>query len=282
MPQVTLRDGATIFYRDDCFADPWRDDVETVVMMHGFCRNSTFWTGWVAPLARRYRVLRWDARGTGESTKTAPPGGWTLRGYHDDLLEYLDAAGVQSAHFVGESMGGMVMPYVATWSPQRVRSFTAVSSNVGIRGAVAQQMAAGATSMPDAIRSMSLDDYIRATENGRLDPGETSQAMRDWFRAAWAATPRSTWEEWSSILVPQIDITPELLAAVACPVFVIAASGSSRTPVEEVAFWKEHARNATMATVEARSQGIAFAKPDECAALTLDFLSTLAPRAVKA
>ena len=43
MPTVTLPDGAEIFYRVDDFSDPWRDDVETVMLVHGFCRNSDFW-----------------------------------------------------------------------------------------------------------------------------------------------------------------------------------------------------------------------------------------------
>ena len=275
MPKVTVRDGATIFYRDDCFADPWRDDVETVVMLHGFCRNSTFWTGWVPTLARQYRVIRWDARGTGRSTKTPPPGGWTLRGYHEDLVNLLDSLAVKRAHVVGESMGGMVIPYLAAWYPERVASITACSSNVAIRDTVGRQMAAGAPSMPAAIRSMPITDYIRATEDGRLDPGETSQAMRDWYRAQWAATPRTTWEDWSSILVPQIDITAEMLRSIEVPLLVIAASGSSRTPVDEVRVWKDNVPGAKMATVESRSQGIAMTKADECAALTLEFLQSL-------
>src|SRR5579872_2039078 len=147
MPQVRLPDGATINYRDDSFVDPWRKDVETVVMLHGFCRNSNFWYAWVPTLARYYRVIRWDARGCGESTKPAPGFPWALRKYHEDLTDFLDAIGVRQAHIVGESMGGMVSPYLANWYPERVLSLTVCSPNLALKGSYGQQMAAGQSSM---------------------------------------------------------------------------------------------------------------------------------------
>lgn len=276
MPTVTLPDGAEIFYRVDDFTDPWRDDVETVMLVHGFCRNSDFWYAWVPTLARQFRVVRWDARGVGRSTKPAAGYPWTIEGFHADLVGFLDAIGVARAHFIGESAGGMVLPYLAAWYPERVMSLSAVSSNLAIRGRIGREMAAGAASMAEAIRqATSIEDYVRATEAGRLHPEETSPAMRDWFARAWADTPRQTWEEWSAVLVPQIDLTPELFAQIRCPVLYLAAAGSSRTPLEEARAWVEHIPDARLATLECRSQALAFVQPDACARLALEFLQGL-------
>ena len=276
MPTVTLPDGAEIFYRIDDFTDPWRDDVETVMLVHGFCRNSDFWYAWVPTLARFFRVVRWDARGVGRSTKPSPGYPWTIEGFHTDLVRFLDAIGVARAHFIGESAGGMVLPYLATWHPERVMSFTAVSSNLAIRGQIGREMAAGSASMGEAIKqAASIEDYVRATEAGRLHPEETSQQMRDWFARAWASTPRQTWEEWSEVLVPQIDLTPELFAKIRCPVLYVAASGSSRTPLEEARAWTDHIPGARLATLECRSQALAFVRPDACAQIALEFLRDL-------
>lgn len=273
MPTVKLSDGADIFYREDDFTDPWTP-TETVVLMHGYCRNSRFWYPWVPALARHFRVLRWDARGVGKST-VPPPGSfaWSLERYHQDLREFLDAAGCERAHFVGESMGGMVMPYFASWYPERIASLTAVSSNLAMRGQVGKEMAAGAASMLDALHAASdLRDYIRATEDGRLHPDEVTGAARDWYREEWASTARHIWIEWATQLVSKIDLTPELLSGIEVPMLYIAATGSSRTSLDEARGWTENVPGAKLATVESRSQGIAFAKADECASITRDFL----------
>lgn len=273
MPTVTTDDGATIFYRVDDFTDPWRRDVETVFLMHGFCRNSSFWFAYVPVLARHFRVVRWDARGCGESTK--PPTGfpWTLERYHRDLVQLMDALGVERAHFVGESMGGMVMPYFANWYPERIESLSAISSNLAVKGEMGRQMSAGYPSMAAAVREMeSIAAYSRATEKERLDPEETSEAMRAWFTEAWAAAPRQTWLEWSEVLVPQIDLTPEIFAGVRCPTLYIAATGSTRLSLDEAKVWTDNIPNARLETVETRSQAVAFVRRDECAPMVRDFL----------
>jgi 3-oxoadipate enol-lactonase len=59
MPYVNLPDGARIFYRVDDFTDPWSQP-ETILMLHGFCRNSRFWYAWVPILGRHFRVVRPD------------------------------------------------------------------------------------------------------------------------------------------------------------------------------------------------------------------------------
>jgi len=111
MPYVNLPDGARIFYRVDDFTDPWSQP-ETILMLHGFCRNSRFWYAWVPILGRHFRVVRPDLRGCGKSDVPAPGFAWSLAQYHDDLIAFMDIAKIERAHFVGESMGGMVMPYI--------------------------------------------------------------------------------------------------------------------------------------------------------------------------
>lgn len=272
MPHVTLPDGAQMFYRVDDFTDPWRD-TETVVMMHGYCRNSRFWHAWVPVLARHFRVVRPDLRGCGKSSVPVPGFAWSLAQYHDDLIAFLDAAEIDLAHFVGEFMGGMVMPYICSRSPQRVRSVVACSSNLGVKGVMAKEMSAGAASMTEAIVSApSLEHYIRKTEASRLAPDEVSEAARAWYAREWASTPRRVWHEWSEMIVPQIDVTAELLAGMRAPLLFIAASRTVKLPLEEARFWTDHAADGRLEIVDSASQGLAFAKADECAHLTLRFL----------
>jgi pimeloyl-ACP methyl ester carboxylesterase len=272
MPYVNLPDGAKIFYRVDDFTDPWSEP-ETIIMMHGYCRNSRFWYAWIPILARHFRVVQPDLRGCGKSDVPAPGFAWSLAQYHDDLIAFLDAAKIERAHFVGESMGGMVMPYVYSRSPQRVRSVVACSSNLGVKGVMAKEMAAGAASMTDAIMSApSLEHYIRQTEASRLAADEVSEAARTWYAQEWARTARRVWHEWSAMIVPQIEVTAELLANLQVPLLFIAASRTVKLPLEEARFWTDHAPDARLDIVDSASQGLAFAKAEECARLTLRFL----------
>lgn len=71
-------------------------------------------------LARRYRVVRWDARGHGESEGTSEPVGYRWENLGLDLLALTDALGV--ARFVagGVSMGAAAALHAATRAPERV------------------------------------------------------------------------------------------------------------------------------------------------------------------
>src|SRR5262245_64853495 len=52
---------------------PWRETPpQTFLLYHGYARNMLFWRPWVPLLAADYRVLWFDARGCGETTKPAP------------------------------------------------------------------------------------------------------------------------------------------------------------------------------------------------------------------
>lgn len=275
MPHIALTDGTKMHYRVDDFTNPWTKP-ETVVLLHGFVRNCNFWFSWVPRLARHFRVVRPDLRGCGLTP--LPPEGfkWSLAQYHDDLIAFLDRAGIESAHFVGESMGGMVMPYIYSRSPSRVKSVVACSSNLGVKGVMAKEMAGGAANMTEAIATApALEDYIRKTDASRLSPAEVPAEARAWFAREWASSGRRVWLDWSTHIVPQIDVSVELLAGLKVPLLFIAPSHCVKLPPEEARFWTEHAPAATLEFVDAVSQALFFAKSEECSKLALNFLFNL-------
>jgi 3-oxoadipate enol-lactonase len=77
--------------------------------------------GWepVAPaLAEEFTVLMFDNRGIGASD--VPAGPYSARAMAADVVAVLDAAGIDRAHLVGTSLGGMVAQEVAIGWPERV------------------------------------------------------------------------------------------------------------------------------------------------------------------
>ena len=67
-----------------------------------------------------FRVLTFDNRGVGDSGPAAGP--VTVEAMAADALAVLDAAGVESAHLVGHSLGGPVVLQLALTARHRVRS----------------------------------------------------------------------------------------------------------------------------------------------------------------
>ena len=80
-----------------------------------------------------YYVVRFDNRDAGRSTHL-PGGRYRLEDLADDAVGLLDALGIDSAHVVGASLGGMVAQLMAIRHASRVRSLASMMSTTGRRG----------------------------------------------------------------------------------------------------------------------------------------------------
>ena len=101
-------------------------------------------------VARGYRVIRFDNRDVGLSSKfdhagtpnivwtamiqqfgRTPPVPYTLQDMAADAVGLMDALGIEAAHVVGASMGGMIAQLVAASWPARTLSLTSIMSTTG-------------------------------------------------------------------------------------------------------------------------------------------------------
>ena len=105
-----------------------------VLLVSGADSHCTRWTPTlVEPLvARGHRVVRYDHRDSGLSTKVPADQPYTLDDLVDDALAVLDTHGVERAHVVGRSMGGMVGQLLALDHAERVATLTLVASTPGL------------------------------------------------------------------------------------------------------------------------------------------------------
>jgi pimeloyl-ACP methyl ester carboxylesterase len=88
-----------------------------VVLIHGHPFDRSLWAPQLGPLSADFRVVAPDLRGFGESPVT--PGVVTMREYATDILALLDRLEIDTAAFVGLSMGGLVAMELATGAPER-------------------------------------------------------------------------------------------------------------------------------------------------------------------
>ena len=90
---------------------------EPVVFLHGLGGSRTSWEPQLAGLSAGFRCVAWDMPGYGVSAPVEP---LTFASIADSVARLLDAAGVERAHLVGESFGGMHALHTALRHPERV------------------------------------------------------------------------------------------------------------------------------------------------------------------
>lgn len=98
-------------------------------MIHGIGASRQSWDGLVRLLRDRFRCISYDLRGHGRSPMVPVPFGL------DDLVDDLEALraelGIERAHFIGHSLGGMIGPAYARRYPQHVISLGLLSTAAG-------------------------------------------------------------------------------------------------------------------------------------------------------
>ena len=147
MPHVTLESGITLEYER-------RGSGEPLLLVMGLAGQLIDWpVEFVDRLvAAGFDVISYDNRDSGLSTMTdwQPPSrrravismllrrpvkdvGYTVDDMADDAAGLLDQLGIDAAHVVGMSMGGMISQALTIRHPDKVRSLCSVMSNTGDR-----------------------------------------------------------------------------------------------------------------------------------------------------
>lgn len=99
------------------------EEAEWIVFLHGMGGSSNIWFKQLRAFRQKYNVLLLDLPGHGESLKglrhEIKP---TLEGIGVDIWEILDTHNIKKAHFIGISLGTILLRVMASQQPLRVRS----------------------------------------------------------------------------------------------------------------------------------------------------------------
>lgn len=113
MGKITTGDGIRINYEAE-----GPEAGTPLVFSNSLGTNLSLWDGQAdAALRRGFRVIRYDQRGHGASD--APAGDYTQERLGKDVIDLLDALGIERTAWCGLSMGGMVGIWLARHHPQR-------------------------------------------------------------------------------------------------------------------------------------------------------------------
>jgi 3-oxoadipate enol-lactonase len=133
-----------------------------ITMSNSLASNLSMWEPQMPVLTSRYRVLRYDTRGHGETEATAGP--YSLDELSEDVRALLRALGITRTHFIGLSMGGMIGQIIAIKYPQMLQSLVLCDTM---------------SRVPTEAKPM-WDDRIHTAETGGMEP-LVEPTLARWF-----------------------------------------------------------------------------------------------------
>jgi aminoacrylate hydrolase len=94
-------------------------DGDVLILSPGLGGSAGYWAPNLAAFAARHRVLLYDHRGTGRSDRSLPAQ-LTVADMAADVIELMDALGIERADFVGHAAGGLIGLALALIAPDRL------------------------------------------------------------------------------------------------------------------------------------------------------------------
>lgn len=279
MPKAKMDDGVEINYRIDDFLDPWIEEKgkDTILMHHGFARSMKWWIQWVPALSRKYRVLRYDCRGCGESSIPPEASEWSAERFIKDALCLMDQLGIQKVHWVGFESGGILGILFAVTYPDRIKSLTLPNAPTHLPDKAypkAMQTYAQAHSDPAAaIEKLGLREWLKRSFSNRMDLSKADPKMLEWHINEHSKTPKHV--AVSLMRVFQVADVSERLSEIKVPTLLLVGDKSPINPLDQQRFMQKKIPNAKLVIFEGIGQGIHLLMPDRCTEEMLKFLQTI-------
>ena len=167
-------------------------------------------------LAERYDVILFDNRGIGESE--APPGAYSCAELAEDTRRVMDEAGVERAHVLGASLGGMIAQELALETPERVEKLVLACTTPG--GANAAPMPAQTVQLMAEAPTLEPLVALRTFIENALAPDpppamverilayriETAQPSSAWLSQASAGAAFDAWDRLPTLAPPALVV----------------------------------------------------------------------------
>jgi 3-oxoadipate enol-lactonase len=239
-------------------------DAPVVVLSNSMGADLRMWDGVADRLRQHFRVVRYDTRGHGHSP--VPDGPYSMDDLADDVVTLLDRLGVQQAHFVGLSLGGMAGIRLAAREPARVDRLVLLCT---------------AAFLPRELGYVERAAAVRAEGTGSV----AAAVVGRWFTAGFlAANPLQRKEAEQMVAdtpaegyagsceaIAAMDLRPDL-ARIGAPTLAIAGADDAATPpsyLEEIAIGVPDGR---LLVVPDAAHLAAAQQPEVVAAAILDHL----------
>jgi 3-oxoadipate enol-lactonase len=246
---------------------------EPVVCVHGLGGSSNSFTPLLPALQRR-RIVRIDLPGSGRSQRAEGP--LSIQRYADTVLSVCGRLNIARAHFVGHSMGNIVLQHVAVQSPGLVRSLALFgpliappeAARAAIRARGAKARSEGASGMHEITLAL-MNASISADTRTRL-PLAVAFVRESLMRQDGEAYARSC-----DALADTVAAAVERIEA---PVLLVTGDEDVVAPPQAVRAMAEKlhgARSVRVVVLPRCGHWTPIERPDECQRELREFLSSV-------
>lgn len=265
MPHMRVGD-IELFYQLIDYTEPWKAGPPPVLFIHGLGGNQDVWLYQVPAFCVRYPTLTVDLRGHGQSGK--PDGDFGVAEMARDLVRLLRALGVERAHVVGLSLGGIVAQQFALDYPLAVASLVLADTFCGMPPGAEALMAGAVQFIEDNPMATVARARITNAFSEQVDP-----VMRDYLIDQVARNDKAAYVR--AARAAHHFCVRERLGEITAPTLVLVGDDDRVTPPplsEEIA---SRISGARLVRIAGAGHITNLERPHEFNQLVLDFLASL-------
>ncbi|MDQ3874763.1 MAG: alpha/beta hydrolase [Actinomycetota bacterium] len=247
-----------------------------LLLIQGLGQGLWAWRYQVPVLARRRRVITFDTRGTGRSSK--PPGPYTIAQLAEDALIVLETFDASPAHVAGFSMGGYVALTLVLAHPDAVRSLVLAGTGAGGPNRVPRPLEVRAA-FEEAF-GLPPEEFGRRTMPYTFSPGWPERSPER-FEEILAArlehpTPAETLLAHADACYGYYDTGCEV-ERIAVPTLVVHGDADLIVPVENGRMLAARLPGAEYVELDGRGHNLMLEDPDSFNELVEEFLTRAEP-----
>lgn len=274
MPYLTHPSGVKTFYLDDDFTDPWTPS-ETILIHHGFGRQSSFWYKWAPVLSAKYRVIRRDALGHGHSSPAPKGHPKTVESLLEEIVDTLDQLEIEKVHFLGESTGGIFGEFFAARYPDRILSLTICASPLVFGPAGQALLSAGYPSIVDTIHALGLKAWgEEATKVLKTGEGKPKEYLDWWFEQFTIATTQGV-ADYAEVIIRKDFDANLIMDQIKTPLLALAPADSGLISLDDQKRLVNTVPNGRLEIVTSGGHEVYLDDAEFCQEKFLEFLASL-------
>ena len=263
MSEIVTSDGLRIS------SSSWgRRDGTPILAIQGLGVDARGWALQRGAFGRQHRCIAPDNRGTGRSD--APPGPYNLLRMASDAIEVLDDAGIERAHVVGASMGGVIAQIIGVLQPSRVRSLTLACTACRHHDWRRELLAEWANLVSERGMAALTDDGMRWLIGPRLHR-RFGVFVNVLARVIMQTQPHAFVAQVDAILDASDELR-NLLPTVTAPTLVITGSQDTLTPLGDAEELAELIPNSRLYVLRRAAHGLMAEAPNAFNDVVLRFI----------